>query len=263
MVFDEVQADLEAAGYEFIPFVLPAAGVNAPHRRDRVWFVGHRIITNANGSGNTQSELQQPNISSGSGGSNKETPQNPLRCGCTQREPDQDGAEVRQFGNAGAGDCDGVRGAEVGGVAADTELHGHDGRATTQGQQHDGGRQARSESASPIERRVITDTIGAGGGENYRESKGESDVAVKISAPGNWDNFPTQPPVRGRNDELPSGLVRATVSSRRGRRTLTDVQLWGKIRNESIKAYGNAIVPQVALQIFRAIQQYEHLNTTP
>lgn len=30
-----------------------------------------------------------------------------------------------------------------------------------------------------------------------------------------------------------------------------------KWRNESIKAYGNAIVPQVALQIFRAIQQYE------
>jgi DNA (cytosine-5)-methyltransferase 1 len=28
-----------------------------------------------------------------------------------------------------------------------------------------------------------------------------------------------------------------------------------KWRNESIKAYGNAIVPQVAYQIFQAIQQ--------
>lgn len=36
MVFDEVQADLEAEGYEVQPFILPACAVNAPHRRDRV-----------------------------------------------------------------------------------------------------------------------------------------------------------------------------------------------------------------------------------
>ncbi|NBW23321.1 MAG: DNA (cytosine-5-)-methyltransferase, partial [Caulobacteraceae bacterium] len=39
LVFEEVQADLEAEGYEVQPYVLPAAAVNAPHRRDRVWFV--------------------------------------------------------------------------------------------------------------------------------------------------------------------------------------------------------------------------------
>lgn len=41
LVFDEVQADLEAEGYEVQPYVLPAASVNAPHRRDRVWFVAY------------------------------------------------------------------------------------------------------------------------------------------------------------------------------------------------------------------------------
>ena len=41
LVFEEVQADLEAEGYEVQPFVLPAASVNAPHRRDRVWFVAY------------------------------------------------------------------------------------------------------------------------------------------------------------------------------------------------------------------------------
>jgi DNA (cytosine-5)-methyltransferase 1 len=41
LVFDEVQADLEAEGYEVIPFLLPACGVNAPHRRDRIWFVAY------------------------------------------------------------------------------------------------------------------------------------------------------------------------------------------------------------------------------
>jgi DNA (cytosine-5)-methyltransferase 1 len=39
LVFDEVQSDLEAEGYEVTPFLLPACGVNAPHRRDRIWFV--------------------------------------------------------------------------------------------------------------------------------------------------------------------------------------------------------------------------------
>src|SRR5690606_34852326 len=41
MVFDQVQADLEDAGYEVLPFILPACAVNAPHRRDRIWFVAY------------------------------------------------------------------------------------------------------------------------------------------------------------------------------------------------------------------------------
>lgn len=56
-----------------------------------------------------------------------------------------------------------------------------------------------------------------------------------------WENFPTQPPVRGRNDGLSEYLDGITFS---------------KWRNESIKAYGNAIVPQVAYQVFKAIEQY-------
>lgn len=41
VVFDEVQADLEAEGFEVLPFLLPAASVNAPHRRDRIWFIAY------------------------------------------------------------------------------------------------------------------------------------------------------------------------------------------------------------------------------
>lgn len=35
-------ADLESEGYEVQPFIIPACAVNAPHRRDRIWIVGHR-----------------------------------------------------------------------------------------------------------------------------------------------------------------------------------------------------------------------------
>lgn len=41
MVFEQVQVDLEAAGYEVWAYILPAAGVGAPHRRERVWIVAH------------------------------------------------------------------------------------------------------------------------------------------------------------------------------------------------------------------------------
>ena len=39
LVFDEVHTDLEFEGYEVQAVVIPAAAVNAPHGRDRVWFV--------------------------------------------------------------------------------------------------------------------------------------------------------------------------------------------------------------------------------
>jgi len=42
VVFERVCTDLEAAGYEVQPLIIPAVAVGAPHRRDRVWFVAHR-----------------------------------------------------------------------------------------------------------------------------------------------------------------------------------------------------------------------------
>jgi len=42
MVFEQVHADLEASGYEIITFILPACGVGAWHRRDRIWIVAYK-----------------------------------------------------------------------------------------------------------------------------------------------------------------------------------------------------------------------------
>jgi DNA (cytosine-5)-methyltransferase 1 len=41
MVFEHVHADLEAAGYEVWTYILPAAGIGAPHLRQRVWIVAY------------------------------------------------------------------------------------------------------------------------------------------------------------------------------------------------------------------------------
>ena len=41
MGLDQVLSDLEGEGYTCWPLVIPACAVDAPHRRDRVWVVGH------------------------------------------------------------------------------------------------------------------------------------------------------------------------------------------------------------------------------
>jgi site-specific DNA-cytosine methylase len=41
VVFEQVCTDLESEGYEVQAFIIPACGVNAPHRRDRVWVVAY------------------------------------------------------------------------------------------------------------------------------------------------------------------------------------------------------------------------------
>ena len=61
----------------------------------------------------------------------------------------------------------------------------------------------------------------------------------------NWQNFPTQSPVCGRDDGIPGELDGITLPS------------W---RRESLKAYGNAVVPLVPLQICNAINQYEKIR---
>lgn len=41
LVFHEVQTDLENEGYEIQPVILPACAKNAPHRRERIWFIAY------------------------------------------------------------------------------------------------------------------------------------------------------------------------------------------------------------------------------
>ena len=46
---DQVLTDLETQGYASRTFIVPACGVNAPHKRDRLWIIAH---TDSNGKSN-------------------------------------------------------------------------------------------------------------------------------------------------------------------------------------------------------------------
>ena len=54
MVFETVCSDLEGEGYEVRTFNIPAAGVQDPHRRERLWIVASLVNTKYNGSSPTE-----------------------------------------------------------------------------------------------------------------------------------------------------------------------------------------------------------------
>jgi len=185
LVFDEVQADLEAAGYEVMPFILPACATNAPHRRDRVWFIAHSNHTTSRSEGSIRE--QSDKIKSGNRGA----------------------SQANRSGNEWS-------------------------FTNTNGNGFDNGDRVIKESINGRQRREALDNSSGISGERY------------VTIPGNnrddWSGFPTQSPICVGDD---------------GFSTKLDGITFPKWRVESIKAGGNAIVPQVAYEIFKTIELYE------
>ena len=75
---------------------------------------------------------------------------------------------------------------------------------------------------------------------NIQQFEQPIDIRQKMESFCNWSNFPTQSPFCGGDDGIPSGLDGITFS---------------KWRAESIKGYGNAIVPQIAYSLFLIINE--------
>jgi len=178
LVFDEVHTDLESAGYEVAAVVIPAAAVNAPHGRDRVWFVAKRVVADAvcGADGNDSGEIV---------GTSSE-----IRRGTSVNVPNQ------FCGTGVVADADGER----------SDIRTHD---------------------TKISRDIVATNT-----KKFERTK--------------WESFPTKPAVCSGNDGVPDQLDGITFS---------------KWRFESLKAYGNAIVPQVAYEIFKTIQRIEDGQT--
>ena len=49
LALDQVCSDLEAEGYEVEPIIIPACGVDAPHRRNRVWIIAGNLADSNSG----------------------------------------------------------------------------------------------------------------------------------------------------------------------------------------------------------------------
>ena len=199
LVFDEVQTELEAEGYEVLPFLLPACAVNAPHRRDRIWFVAF----------NTKSSRSTTL-----------------------------GKILEGENNESIGVC------SKNINATDTNCNGLYKRNNTyEISATDGRLDALSNLNESNGNGIITDSD-CFGLRKETNRIGNTGLINKKSERNNWTNFPTQSPICSGDDGLPRELDGISFS---------------KWRQESIKAYGNAIVPQVAYQIFKSICQYQKL----
>jgi DNA (cytosine-5)-methyltransferase 1 len=256
MVFDEVHSDLEFEGYEVQAVVIPAAAVNAPHGRDRVWFVATNTQFKSEGSNGGTNEETEGNVRRGNEGDVFGT----LRGNGITSDTDSVGnrggskqpSAAHKQGrsgktNSGIGD-EGkqqfVRDIASEGVDTNTNSvrlqHTEETRniqESTRTPQSKGGQFAEPVETNGSDGDVANPTSTRGGENNGQR---ESRFNDQTSKGNNWDNFPTQSPICGGDDGLPTQLDRITFS---------------KWRNESIKAYGNAIVPQVAYEIFKAIER--------
>ena len=239
VVFEEVCADLEAEGYDVWTGILPAAGVGAPHRRDRVWFVAH-----AHGG----ADMRTPGRDAGTGTGEGVPERHEIRI------PDQSG-DVWHAANT---DCMRKQSTTQIGCEWAEQEQNYRQEIWCASDTIGAGRNATDTNGIGFEERIAAakssaPRFGAGhGGANdgnaddswFRQVKAVSGYKRKSKPTGirgqsSWDRFPTQSPICGGNDGLSRELDGITFS---------------KWRNESIKAYGNAIVPQVAYQIFQAIQ---------
>jgi DNA (cytosine-5)-methyltransferase 1 len=186
LVFHEVQTDLETQGYEVQSYVLPSAAVNAPHRRERTFFIAY---------------CDNGGISN-------------------QMRNKRDGKEIIQKQERNIRHEFG----KIGGHAFSSNTD-NNGLFSEYGENE----------INASKRRVYA--FG-----DFKQGDGDGDVGYStIEIPG-WEQFPTESPICSRDDGIPTGLDGISFS---------------KWRNESIKGFGNAVVPQVVHQIFKAIQQYE------
>ena len=248
LVFHEVQTDLESEGYEVQPVILPACGVNAPHKRERVWFIAFKNTYRNGWNGNEwekeSSTREQRNFTARNNericSDNSET---------TTPNPPSNGHTDRCTQTIGTDRCSKQRRMQqFEGVCC--EQSSSDTESRRCGEVRNKGEQTRTrESNEPLREfcgiHDVTNTNSKRLQERSTNTITRDKEQFSRSNDSEWDNFPTtEPTIRSGNDGFSEKLDNITFL---------------KWRNESIKAYGNAIVPQVVYQIFKAIQQHDTL----
>ena len=213
LVFEEVSLDLEAEGYEVQPFVLPAAGVNAPHQRYRTWFIAHAKGVGTGGLRN-ESAAKRPQRSDDVSGEQR-------GISSEERPPSNSNGSSQGYSNQGAdaGKTGEIRRREA--SALSEPLCSAGLASNTNDKRLEGSEEQR----------------GSVGGREDEHKQPSRRLCSR------WEDFPTQSPLCGGDDGLPQELDGISVPA------------W---RNEFIKAYGNAIVPALALEIFKIIEFYDH-----
>lgn len=282
--FAEITASLEGEGFEVVTFCLPASAVNAPHRRDRLW-----IVANSNGTGSRSahrnslhegrrtredrrkslSEVseRQTDITIGddwSADSNASYAASEQKHGVGrfgERGRDAVGrSEQAAFGqNAKAGNH-GIGGRDSNAPDAASEFTGTEERnnseRTADWQERSGSliESERSNSDAPDAKR------GGRGRRRQRIVSRDEEWAMDTHQQNDRDGIRRE--TTARNSKMfydRNWLETASVLCRTHDGLSFELDEFGKVYGDNrvgrLKALGNAIVPQVAYQIFKAIKE--------
>lgn len=196
--FDDLISQMESHNYEVWPVVIPASGVGAPHRRERVWFIGRR-----------QADAEDA-FSVGSGGRREDGRQILGRETAEVQAPRPD-SEARE------GDV-----ADPASLVGEREFRAGKDAWESQASAGDGNRLAPRSDWSRDWRTVARELC--------------------------WEDA-TVASVRGVDDGPPQWVY--------GSRKLSEAAH----RRERLKALGNGIVPQVAVEIMKAIKHADSLRS--
>lgn len=225
-VIETICRDLEREGYSVQPLVVPACAVGAPHRRDRLWIIAKNtddIRRNSEERKSVTEARQQW----------KPCARDHERVCLSKETPTNTDNIHRDKGWTASGGVteDSTKRSRI---LIDTERLGSVGVVT----------HTEGVAVNPERKRwgEVSDDNGKPK-KAQQEECGQKQPCGADSSQGRWRDFPTQPPVCGRDDGISDRLDGITFP---------------KLRSKSIEGYGNAVVPQVVYQIFKAIEQVEY-----
>ncbi len=213
-VTETVCSDLEHLGYSVQPIIIPACATGAPHRRDRIWFIAYTDSVRSR-QRSAKSDREDKNTAV-----RTDLFEQTFRFS-TQQSSSYSSSDRWNGQRPGPEDEDRKPESEFSGI-----LEGRPKRLCFQ-------EYASYSEFKGLEGRFINEK------PNRRERSEVRRDSSRFCKENNWTEFPTQSPVCGGDDGLPTKLDGITFPR------------W---RSESIKGYGNAVVPQVVFEIFKAIE---------
>lgn len=271
-VVETVCNDLEREGYSVQPVVIPACAVGAPHRRDRVFFIAHRADAGYEGMQRTGEDSIHAIGDASDTDSHRWRDRKNQQVTIAERKGTTDIGTFREDGASSHSDgercnnrsdnwkerpiCyDQKRDSEENqSERTERKRRTCENGSAASYSQCSGSGQIQQEIQSEQPNGHSFDSNGSKRNVAYSDSellqyrnsgrqegrKNEKKPIEPPYCPEDWSRFPTQSPVCSRDDGISTRL---------------DGIVFSKWRQESIKAYGNAIVSQVMYEIFQAIQE--------
>ena len=277
---DKVLADLESEGYSTRTFIVPACGKDAPHRRDRLWIIARIVADTESGGRGRNGDLDETQ-----GSSQSDATQSDSFGGISSRPDDvADSDSESSRGRGFSKQIDGqkrrisetgrksVQSRDRATCAGNIEQSRQDVADTTFLGLQEHGHSKSGKSVEGSQNVADTDSDDERGREKSRQSEG--DTSRERTGDGSFD-------VADSDDEGSQGGIHRGENSERqsfdghsGRSRSTHRQpeqdFWavepdvGRVahgiprRVDRLKGLGNAIVPQISMQIGLAIK--EHLD---